>query len=543
MTNITKVLLMILFLVVAINCGKKDDIKIYKVVPPPLVFDSVKYSLIDTTKTFQELKTQAYATKGIYDRMQIFDYLFVHDPKNFRTNAIGEFFKHFDGSQKTDWDGTREMDLIVAVLDQDQYLAIKENCLYYMIQHYFATAQLDSVIFYMDNLRTFFPESRLFNERHFVLVKKTSDEIKRINMDKTIKEPERLWKLGYAYWKLGTFDWKSPLWTFQRPAKKYFETIENNYPDNAFNANAIYAVVEYEYGEGERIDDTTCGVYLKNKFEDLLTQYPKTTARDEILLRTVGYYFCKMIMSHDPDISYKYLLIADSIFILIHPEDLFDDDSRESYNRRESSLVKYLKKYGKFDVDFHSELYKSLFYGTENVRIDTSRLPYIIKRKIVEYLKRCDNFQSRAFKPEDLLGPEDAIKSKRRIIERAIVALIDVDDIESLAAEYAANAKLFYEWEGMSDGPFEEGMYAEEYLNAHIDTPFKPYLYIFIAHRYCSAHECIVKNDETKWKKYTSLRCSYYLKAAKNCPNLLVNLTAEDMDRESFLYIPVEKRP
>jgi len=534
-------------LIITINCGTKDDIKIYTVVPPPVAvqpFDAEKYLLIDTLKSFEKLRTQAYTSKDTRERMQIFDYLFVHGPKHFGHNAVAEFFKHFDGSERKDWQGTREMDLIAAALEQDQYLAIKENCLYYMIQHYFAIAQIDSVIFYMDNLRTLFPESRLFNERHYVLVKKISDEIKRVNMDKTIKEPERLWKLGYAYWKLGTSGWKSPLWAFQKPAKEYFAAIENNYPDSPFNANATYAVVEYEYTrarEGE--EDSACGIFLKNKFEDLLTQYPKTTARDEILLNSAGYYFCKISNSRDLNTTCKYLHIADSVYSLINPDELFDENSRHLYNRMESNIIKYLRKYKKLTVDFNGKLYKSIFYGWEQRKIDTSGLSPILERKICKFMKRYSNFQSRIPKPQDLSFPHDVIYNKRMNIERAIVSLIDTEDIRDLAAEYAANAVVYYEWEGMSDGPFEEGRYAEEYLNKDYTTPLKPYLVLFIAHRYRCAYECIIANNETKWKNYTELRYGYYLHAAKSCSNLLINLIAEDMDRERFFYIPDGERP
>ena len=536
-----------MLLIITINCGTKDDIKIYTVVPPPIAvqpFDAEKYPLIDTLKSFEKLRTQAYTSKDTRERMQIFDYLFVHGPKHFGHNAVAEFFKHFDGSERKDWQGTREMDLIVAALGQDQYLIIKEHCLYYMIQHYFAITQIDSVLFYMDNLCTLFPDTRLFNEHHYDLVIKTSAEIKRINDDKNIKEPEKSWKLGYAYWKLGTSGWKSPLWAFQKPAKEYFAAIENNYPDSPFNANAIYAVVEYEYArarEGE--EDSACGIFLKNKFEDLLQEYPGTTARDEILLYSVGYYFCKVTINRDPDTSYKYLLIADSIFSLVHPENLFDDNSRESYIRRENSLAKYLHEYGEFDVDFHSELYKSIFYGWEQPKIDTSGLSSILKRKICKFMERYSNFQSRIPKPQDLSFPHDAIYNKRMNIERAIVSLIDTEDIRDLAAEYAANAVVYYEWESMSDGPFEEGRYAEEYLNEDYTTSLKPYLVLFIAHRYRCAYECIIANNETKWKNYTELRYGYYLHAAKSYPDLLINLIAEDMGRERFFYIPDGERP
>ncbi|MGB3340292.1 MAG: hypothetical protein WBB37_02285 [bacterium] len=545
-----KTLITLVLLIIAINCGPKDDIKIYTVVPPEPTpakvqpFDAEKYPLIDTLKSCEKLRTQAYQSENAHERMQIFDYLFIHGPKHFGGNAVAEFFKHFDGSVHTDWKGTGEMDLINVALSQNRYKAVKEQCLSRMIYYQMIRTQLDSMIFWMDSLRILFPQSKLFNQNQYNKIISANNETTEISKSKTLNEPDRLWKMGYVYWKLGTSEWKSDIWIFQKKAKEYFTELKSKYPNSPFNANAIFAIVKYEYAvANEGTVDTTCGIVLKNKFEDLLEEYPGTTARDEILLYNVGYYFCKVSMSRDPDTSIKYLQIADSIFSLVDPEDLFDDDSRKSYERTGSNLVNYLREYGKLDIDFHGELYKSVFFGTENVDINTSGMPYYVKRKIAEYLKKCENFQSRTHKTKDFSESEDAIINKRRLIERAIVTLINVADIESLAAEYAANAKLFYEWEGMTENPFKEGMYAEEYLNADLASPLRPFLVLFIAHRYRCAYECIIANNETKWKKYTELRYGYYLNAAKSRSNIMVNLIAEDMDRERFLYIPDSKRP
>ncbi len=545
-----KTLVILITLIITINCGSKDDIKIYTVVPPEStpalmqLFDAEKYSLIDTIKSFEKLRTHAYQTENTHERLQIFDYLFVYGPKYFGANAVAEFFKHFDHSYYFDWQGTREMDLITVALTQNKYVAIKEQCLSRMIYLQMQESQLDSMLFWMDSLRLLYPQSKLFDQNRYDKIISTISRITEIKKDKILSEPDRLWELGYVYWKLGTSEWKSDICFFQGEAIDYFRELKSRYPNSPLNANATYTVVKYEYAmANEGTDDTTCGIVLKNKFEGLLRKYPGTTALDEILLYNVGYYFCKVTMSRDTDTSIKYLQIADSIFSLIDSEKLFDDDSRRSYERTGSNLIDYLREYKQLNIDFHGELYKNVFFGTGDLHLDTSNIPFYIKRKIVEYSEKCVDFQPVVYADAGFSDSGQALVNKRQLIERAIVVLIDVADIESLAAEYVANAKIFYEWERMTENPLDEGMYAEEYLNADLSTPLMPYLVLFIAHRYRCAYECILANNETKWKKYTELRYGYYLHAAKSSSNILVNLIAEDMDRQPFLYIPDSKRP
>jgi len=120
-----KWLLLILTSIIYIGCTEKtkDNVKMYKVVPlktPP--FDTKKYNLVDTSKTYTELRIRAYQTKNTNECMQIFDYLLTYNP---READVDEFFKHFDASEKKDLRNSREFALINLAIKQNTYTRIR----------------------------------------------------------------------------------------------------------------------------------------------------------------------------------------------------------------------------------------------------------------------------------------------------------------------------------------------------------------------------------------------------------------------------------
>lgn len=192
---------------------------------------------------------------------------------------------------------------------------------------------------------------------------------------------------------------------------------------------------------------------------------------------------------------------------------------------------------GKFDVHFNGNLYKRIIYGHEYFEVDTIGLPTILKKKITKYLNRYSNFKSRIETPKALDFPTDAIYQKKYSIERTIVSLIDYESIEDIAAEFIGNAVICYEWEGFSDGPLAEAKYVEEYLEKNFHSPMKPFLYLFLAHRYRCAYECLRSERDIERRKQIEYKYKYYMHLAKNYPDLLIPLIAEDMENQEFLYL------
>jgi len=71
----------------------------------------------------------------------------------------------------------------------------------------------------------------------------------------------------------------------------------------------------------------------------------------------------------------------------------------------------------------------------------------------------------------------------------------------------------------------------------------KPYLLLFLVHRYRIVYECL--DHEKNYRKQVEISEKYhqYLKAAKNEEDPLVGLIADDIDKQNYLYIKTGKQP
>ena len=146
-----------------------------------------------------------------------------------------------------------------------------------------------------------------------------------------------------------------------------------------------------------------------------------------------------------------------------------------------------------------------------------------------------------------LPGDAAPICDARRSVEKGIVSLINSKGIEKAAADYARSAKLYYEWEGFADSPLDEARYAEDYLGKKPTTVIKPYLILFLAHRYRCAYECLEFEQKFDEQKAISEKYQQYLRMAKEYPDRsvspLVKLIAEDLDAEPYLYLKTKNHP
>ncbi len=182
---------------------------------------------------------------------------------------------------------------------------------------------------------------------------------------------------------------------------------------------------------------------------------------------------------------------------------------------------------------FNGALFRSLFTLEPFRPADLDSAAFaavsdILGKRITEYTNRRTGFRSRIQTP--IPPPEFELKvllEKRRGVERGIVSLASVSGIEEKAAGYARNARLYYEWEGQSDGPLGEARYAERFLDSPV---LKPYLLLFLMHRYRCAYECFVVEKNTVGAKEASDTYKRYLKLARAHPDPLVGLMANDMD-------------
>jgi hypothetical protein len=144
---------------------------------------------------------------------------------------------------------------------------------------------------------------------------------------------------------------------------------------------------------------------------------------------------------------------------------------------------------------FSGRLYRCVFgYLPQDdpAVLDTKALPASLKQRFATFARRHKSFRSRLTPLSNPKAfPESVVFVARKRTEQAIVALVDAPGIEEMAAAYAGRAILAYEWEGMSDGPLREAGFAEDFLRQHPETRLRPYLLLFLAHRYRCAFETL----------------------------------------------------
>jgi hypothetical protein len=192
---------------------------------------------------------------------------------------------------------------------------------------------------------------------------------------------------------------------------------------------------------------------------------------------------------------------------------------------------------------FAGKLYKSLFHDAPVASIKTANLLEDLKRRLEEYKNRSLGFHSQLGAYRALPGAKVPVCDPGRVVEKGIVSLINGKGAEKVAADYARGATLYYEWEGVADSPLDEAKYAEEYLERNPSTMIKPYLMLFLAHRYRCAYECLDFEKKFDEQKAVSEKYQHYLREAKEYPDRLVGLMAEDLDAEPYLYLKTKNHP
>ena len=188
------------------------------------------------------------------------------------------------------------------------------------------------------------------------------------------------------------------------------------------------------------------------------------------------------------------------------------------------------------DVELKGKLYRSVFFSGPGAlaAADLATVPDALRPRLERYLARRAAFTS---KLQPAASSFEALRSeaKKRIVERAIVALIDAPDIEKAAAAYAEQATILHEWKAVAESPIAEATSAEEFVKKNMSSPLAPYLYVFIAERHRAAFEMMnVATDKADMtaaaKKYRT-----FMQRARAVEDGIFRVLADDMDRQPFL--------
>jgi hypothetical protein len=195
-------------------------------------------------------------------------------------------------------------------------------------------------------------------------------------------------------------------------------------------------------------------------------------------------------------------------------------------------------------IDLGGKLYRAVFLsgpGTLSTG-DLAAIPEPSRGRLSTFLSRRSSFSSAyESKPEDA----DAVArdAKRRLIERAIVALIDVPDINARALEFVKAAPIAHEWEGKVQGPLAEAAHAEDVLKKAPNGPLAPFLYIFIAQRQRAAFEAAERAKDEPAMKAAAKKYRAFMDRARSASDPIFRLLADDLDRVPFVYTRSQKHP
>lgn len=161
-----------------------------------------------------------------------------------------------------------------------------------------------------------------------------------------------------------------------------------------------------------------------------------------------------------------------------------------------------------------------------------STLPAPLAERVGRFGERYDAFRSLLPPPGSVSGVTEspasvAMYEKRAAVERAIRALSDTAGIEDAARAYAARVRLYPDWRDGSTPPLAEATYAVSFLD---DPLLRPYLILFLLHRYRCAYETLIKEGEIVPIREYRAKYRETLELARVHPDPLVGFLAGEMD-------------
>jgi hypothetical protein len=195
------------------------------------------------------------------------------------------------------------------------------------------------------------------------------------------------------------------------------------------------------------------------------------------------------------------------------------------------------------DAPFNGRLYGvvSRWTSAESMNADDpARVPVALRPRF-EFFVRCyATFRSRLPDTSEFLA--NSVLPRQRALERALACLSEAPGVAAMAADYAAQALILHEWEGMSSSPLEEAAYAETYIDGHQGSPLVPYLDLFVAERARYAFEMLDGEKNPAGMAAAAERYRTFIARARTADSM-VRLVANDLDGLSFVYRDIGKHP
>lgn len=195
-------------------------------------------------------------------------------------------------------------------------------------------------------------------------------------------------------------------------------------------------------------------------------------------------------------------------------------------------------------IDLQGKLYRSVFSSGSGVltAADVKALPEPLRGRLDKYLARRTAFRSN-YKSEADSFEQVRVDAKRRLLEQAIVSLVDAPGIEKVAADYVATAPIHYEWKGLQDGPLEESTHAEGILAKDPSSPMAPWFAAFIAQRQRVAFETLALQKNDQGMKAAAEKYRTFADRAKAAADPIYAALISDMERQPYLYMKGAPNP
>lgn len=195
--------------------------------------------------------------------------------------------------------------------------------------------------------------------------------------------------------------------------------------------------------------------------------------------------------------------------------------------------------------DLGGALFRAVFQSENGTLGNPEKLNLspAVRPLLDRYVARNAAFRSQLSCAEGASQSDCAKLSGRQRVERAIVTLIDREEIESQASRFAGEIRMLTNWQGMSEGPIEEASSIRDQLGVDSKSPLAPFMYLLLAHRYRAAFEAATQEKQPLVAAQMDALYRHALAQALQSGSPLVALTALDMDRQPFVSTDVRARP
>ena len=156
----------------------------------------------------------------------------------------------------------------------------------------------------------------------------------------------------------------------------------------------------------------------------------------------------------------------------------------------------------------------------------TQNVPVKTRTALEDYRRREQAFRSGLTPPPGATPMERELFAKRIAIERVLFCLFPRGDIARVAAGYASDADVAYEWEGMAELPRREAAFVDGLLSELQQRWLAPYLNLIAGHRKLCASQLDGPESDVD-RRRTAGAAREQLKRARDGGHPLIRLAAE----------------